>query len=118
MEDGAVLGALFERIERPSQIGDLLTIYERLRKDRTTRVVKSSTALRDIFHMVDGARQQERDRQLTKHEPFEGYPNRWADPIFQPWLFGYDPYKEVEQAWKRYKEGTYPGTAGQFKSNL
>ncbi|KAK4694659.1 hypothetical protein P7C71_g2961, partial [Lecanoromycetidae sp. Uapishka_2] len=118
VEDGAVLGALFERIERHSQITDVLAMYERLRKDRTTRVVKGSTALRDIFHMVDGPRQEERDRQLTEHEPFEGYPNRWADPVFQEWLFGYDAFAEVEKAWKRYKQGTFPGTAGQFKSNL
>ncbi len=68
--------------------------------------------------MVDGPRQQERDRQLSQHEPFEGYPNRWADPVFQPWLFGYNAFQEVENAWKRYKQGTFPGTAGQFKSNL
>ena len=118
VEDGAVLGALFERIEHKAQIGDVLAIYERLRKDRTTRVVKGSTALRDIFHMVDGPRQQERDRQLSQHEPFDGYPNRWADPVFQPWLFGYNAFQEVDNAWKRYKQGTFPGTTGQFKSHL
>lgn len=118
VEDGAVLGALFERIEQKSQISDVLTIYERLRKERTTRVVKGSTALRDIFHMKDGERQRERDRQLTQQEPFEGYPNRWADPTFQEYLFGYDAFAEVDMAWKRYKSGTFPGTAGHFKSNL
>lgn len=118
VEDGAVIGALLERIESQSQIGDIITIFERLRKDRTTHVVKGSTALRDIFHMVDGQRQQERDRQLTQDEPFEGYPNRWADPVFQEWLFGYDAFVEVDKAWEQYKQGTFPGTAAQFRSNL
>lgn len=118
VEDGAVLSALFEHIENHSQIPAVLSIYERLRKDRTTRVVKESTALREIFHMIDGERQQERDRQLTQHEPFEGYPNCWADPVFQPWLFGYNAFAEVDGAWKLYKQGTYPGTLGRFKSNL
>ena len=118
VEDGAVLGALLDRIEKPSQISDIVTIYEKLRKDRTTRVVKGSTALRDIFHMVDGPRQQERDRQLTEQKPFEGYPNPWADPVFQEYLFGYDAFAEVDKAWKRYKQGTFPGTVGQFKSSL
>ncbi|KAL6714819.1 hypothetical protein ACLMJK_007079 [Lecanora helva] len=118
VEDGAVLGALMSRIEDRSQISDIITIYERLRKDRTTRVVKGSTALRDIFHMVDGERQQERDRQLTEQEPFEGYPNPWADPVFQEWLFGYDAFAEVDKAWKRYKQGTFPGTTGHFKVHL
>lgn len=118
VEDGAVLGALLERIERKSQLSDVLTIYERLRKERTTCVVKGSTALRDIFHMTDGERQRERDRQLTEEEPFEGYPNRWADPVFQEYLFGYDAFAEVDIAWKRYKTGMCPGTAGHFKSSL
>ena len=68
--------------------------------------------------MVHGPRQEERDRQLTQHAPFEGYPNRWADPVFQPWLFGYDAFAEVDVAWKDYKEGTFPGTAGQLKPDL
>lgn len=68
--------------------------------------------------MTDGERQRERDRQLTQQEPFDGYPNPWADPVFQEYLFGYDAFAEVDRAWKRYSMGTFPGTAGHFKSNL
>ena len=68
--------------------------------------------------MTDGERQRERDRQLTEQEPFEGYPNPWADPVFQEYLFGYDAFAEVDMAWKSYKMGSFPGTAGHFKSNL
>ena len=113
-----MLGALFERIESRSQIADVITIYERLRKARTTRIVKGSTALRDIFHMVDGMRQQERDRQLLEEEPFEGYPNRWADPVFQEWLFGYDAFAEVDKAWEAYKQESCPGTTGESRAHL
>ncbi|KAL9002213.1 MAG: hypothetical protein Q9188_004847 [Gyalolechia gomerana] len=108
VEDGAVLGALFERLESASQLHDALIIYERLRKSRTTAVVKGSTRLQCVFHMPDGPRQQERDRQLTQEEAFEGYPNPWADPVFQPYLFGYDADKEVEEAWAKYKTGEKP----------
>ncbi|KAF2085874.1 FAD/NAD(P)-binding domain-containing protein [Saccharata proteae CBS 121410] len=114
VEDGAVLGALMEKIEDKAQLKDVLVIYERLRKARTTRVVKGSTALREIFHLEDGERQQERDRQLLHEEPFEDYPNRWADPVFQPWLFGYDAHAEVEKAWRTYKDGKFPLTFGKF----
>ncbi|KAL8829007.1 MAG: hypothetical protein Q9170_006356 [Blastenia crenularia] len=109
VEDGAVLGALFQRLEDNSQLPHALLIYERLRKSRTTRVVQGSTWLQDIFHMPDGPRQHERDRHLTQREPFEGYPNPWADPVFQPYLFGYDADKEVEEAWAKYKHGDFPG---------
>ena len=113
-----MLGALFERVESRSQIADVVTIYERLRKGRTTRVVEGSTALRNIFHMADGEQQQKRDRQLLEDEPFEGYPNRWADPVFQEWLFGYDAFAEVDMAWRSYKDGAFPGTTGHFRSQL
>lgn len=103
-----MLGALFERLESASQLHDALIIYERLRKSRTTAVVKGSTRLQGVFHMPDGPRQQERDRQLTQEEAFEGYPNPWADPVFQPYLFGYDADKEVEEAWAKYKTGEKP----------
>ena len=108
VEDGAVLGALFERLTCLAQLPDLLAIYESLRKPRTTLIVKGSTTLRDIFHMHDGKRQQERDRQLLELAPFEGYPNRWADPVFQEFLFGYDTEEEVERAWRRYEMGRWP----------
>lgn len=118
VEDGAVLGALFEKIEEKSQLQDVLVIYEAIRKARTTQVVKGSTAYGQIFHMHDGPRQQERDRQLLEQAPFEGYPHRWADPVFQPFLYGYDAHEQVETAWKKYKWGEFPMTAGRYASKL
>ena len=68
--------------------------------------------------MVDGDRQQERDRQLLEQEPFKGFPNRWADPVFQKYLFGYDAYVQVDEAWKKYKDGVFPGTRGYHRAHL
>ncbi|KIM92686.1 hypothetical protein OIDMADRAFT_139218 [Oidiodendron maius Zn] len=105
VEDGAMLGALFEKAENMSEIADALGIYERLRKPRTTRVVHESTEYRAIMHMHDGEEQRERDRLMTDLEPFEGYPNRWADPVFQKYLFGYDGDIVAAEAWNQYKAG-------------
>ena len=113
-----MLGALFERMESSSQLRHLLIMYERLRKKRTTAVVKGSTRLQDTFHMPDGPRQEERDRHLVEWKPFKGYPNPWADPVFQPYLFGYDADKEVEEAWERYKSGNFPGITNDLHSRL
>jgi len=119
VEDGAVLGHLMEKIERKNQLPDVLRIYETIRKARTTRVVQGSQFLgREIFHLHDGPKQQERDRQMLEEEPFEGFPNRWADPVFQPWLFGYDAAAEVEKAWKVYQAGKFPLTMGRFAPHL
>src|SRR5215471_991666 len=112
VEDGAVLGTLLSRVTDASQLPDVLRIYEELRKSRTTRVVKGSTAMRDVFHVHDGPRQRERDRQLLEYqdEPFVGFPNRWKDPVFQPWLFRYDAEEEAKNAWDVYLKGKFPGT--------
>jgi salicylate hydroxylase len=118
VEDGAVLGSLFEQVSHPSQLKDLLLIYERIRKARTTRIVKTSSLMRDTYHCRDGDTQQERDRQLLEEQPFEEYPNPWADPRFQEYLFGYDAYAEAERAWKRYLAGRFMGMAGNFRANL
>lgn len=102
VEDGAVLGHLLAKLSSPTQIPEILAVYERMRKPRTTHVVRGSTQLRDVFHMHDGPKQVERDRILLENMPFKGFPNRWADPVFQPYLFGYDTVKETEEAWAQH----------------
>ncbi|KAI1628978.1 salicylate hydroxylase [Exophiala viscosa] len=117
VEDAAVLAHLFEKVEHAHQVPDLLTIYETIRKPRATAVVAgSSYAGQKIYHLHDGPRQKERDRQMLafQDKPFEGYQNRWRDPVFQKFLFSYDAQKVVDDAWKVYQEGRFVGTIGQF----
>lgn len=120
VEDGAALGSLLSRITRRSQIPDVLVIYESLRKARSTRVVKASSHSQTVFHLPDGAKQRERDRQLIEfnNRPFPGYPNKWRDPDFQKWLWGYDVEGEVDNAWETYENGKFPLTEGVFESRL
>ncbi|KAF2095114.1 FAD/NAD(P)-binding domain-containing protein [Rhizodiscina lignyota] len=118
IEDGAVLGHLFEKISQPSQLCDLLVIYEALRKSRTSRVVKAATHGRRVLHLPDGPLQEERDRQLLEETPFEGFPHPWADPVMQEFLYGYDAQKEVDRAWERYLSGTFPSTTAAWRSAM
>ena len=105
VEDGAVIGALFAKAQDKDEIKDALNIYERLRKSRTSRVVQESSRYGAVMHLPDSEEQRERDRQMTDNEPFEGYPNRWADPVFQNYLFGYDADAVAVEAWNEYKAG-------------
>jgi salicylate hydroxylase len=107
-----VLGHLMEKIRHPSQLYDMLVIYEALRKPRTTHVVNLATARRSILHLPDGPLQQERDRQLLEEAPFQGYPNQWGDPTIREYLYAYDPLKEVNEAWSKYLSGIFPCTKG------
>ncbi|KAI1209037.1 FAD/NAD(P)-binding domain-containing protein [Annulohypoxylon truncatum] len=102
IEDGAVLGRLLGHIQTKEQIGKALEMYEQLRKHRGDAIVKETIVQRDVFQIVDGPKQRERDELLlsqlneeTKHAPF---PIRLLCPQFQPWLFGYDACAEVDKA--------------------
>ena len=72
-EDAAVRGTLFVKVQHKSQLPDILSISERLRKPRTTAVRIRNSAMRDPFEFVDGPLQQERDRQLLHQKPFDGF---------------------------------------------
>lgn len=117
IEDAAILSGLLSHLELRSQIPDVTSIYEGLRKPRTMEVKRCSLATRDVNGMVDGPLQQERDRQLSEHNPFDGYPNPLADPVFSKWLFGYDSIEEVEKAWSIYKRGEWPLTSRMWHTN-
>ena len=114
-EDAAVLGTLLSNIQHKSQLADILSMYERIRKPRTMALRDRSRAMRDVYAFNDGPLQQERDRQLQEHAPFDGYPNFLADPIFQKSLFSYNAVAEAERAWETYLRGEWPSTRGEWK---
>ncbi|KAI0007803.1 FAD/NAD(P)-binding domain-containing protein [Xylariaceae sp. FL0662B] len=102
VEDGAVLGRLLGHVQSKAQIGKVLKMYERLRKPRGDTIVRETFTQRNFYHMVDGPEQQKRDEiclsQLGKEITETPFPIRWLCPRFQPWLFGYDAYTEVDMA--------------------
>ncbi|KAF6814664.1 FAD binding domain-containing protein [Colletotrichum sojae] len=104
VEDGAVLGLLLGHVASKSDLPAALRLYERLRKARGEAIVRETFKQRDAFHMPDGPEQEARDElflsQLGK-ELKGPFPSRWTCPEVQPWLYGYDAYKEVEEAMRR-----------------
>ena len=113
-EDAAVLGTLLSKIRHKVQLPDILSIYESIRKPRTTALRVRSQAQRAVNAFQDGPLQQERDRQLRHLQPFEGYPNFLADPELQKLVFGYNAVKEADIAWDRYLRGAWPSTRGHW----
>ena len=61
------------------------------------------------MHIHNSEEQQERDRKRIECKPFKGYPNRWADPVFQEYIFGYDADAVVLEAWSKYKAAKEQG---------
>ena len=56
--------------------------------------------MRDMCQLVDGSAQRERDRTLREDEPAEGFPNPWADPEFQEWMWAFDAKAAAESAFE------------------
>jgi len=107
-EDGVVLAECISRAKTPQDLPFYLEAFEAIRKDRCFQVQSGSVKNEDFWHMEDGARQRVRDafmrsEQINEEDlkalKAEGKnPNQWADPNFQPWLFGYDPIGEAKRA--------------------
>jgi salicylate hydroxylase len=105
IEDGACLAECLERAQKTEDVPVLLRAFEDIRKPRCEIVQEGARSNGDIWHLPDGPAQEQRDRNwertleemrvAAKNDRQD--PNRWSDPEFQPWLFGYDIVEEVRQ---------------------
>ena len=102
LEDGAVLGALLSKVANKEQLPHAVKLFEKVRKTRSEAIARETFLQRHQFHMHDGPEQEERDKifaaQLGKREMDGKLPSRWTCPEVQPWLYGYDSYREAEAA--------------------
>lgn len=77
---------------------ETLALYQNLRVPRARRTRQRSKQMHDICQLVDGPVQKERDRKLQEDKPAEGFPNPWADPEFQEWMWAFDARATAENA--------------------
>ena len=90
IEDAGTLTVMFQDVKSKQDIPDILRTYESVRKLRMMRIAEECNAFRTLCLVEDGQDQEARDLKLLNSLPSEGHPNRWADPVFQKWLWGYD----------------------------
>ena len=105
VEDAAVLSTFFDEMTDISQIPDILSMYEQLRKPRAMKIKHRSRKMLVTHSYPDGPLQEERDRQLTQNEPFEGYPAAWGDPVLQEYMWGYDALEDAAKVWSNHLGG-------------
>lgn len=108
IEDGAVLGLLLapKNFKAKSELPATLQLFQKLRKARGEAIARETFKQRRDFHLRDGEEQEARDKifeeWMGKSEELERsgkeFPSRWTCPVVQPWLYGYDAVKEVEDA--------------------
>ena len=100
LESAHTLSTLLQNISEPTQLPALLDLYTQLRIPRARRTRQRSKDMHDICQLVDGPAQRERDRVFREEEPGEGFPNPWADPGFQEWMWAYDAEAVAQRAWE------------------
>ncbi|EPQ51650.1 FAD/NAD P-binding domain-containing protein [Gloeophyllum trabeum ATCC 11539] len=115
IEDGAVLGNLFSRLENPAQVPKLIHAYETLRLPRASATQASARLNQKIFHLPDGPEQEVRDESMKQAmrielgqepsgETLEGNANQWADKSKNVVQFSYDADEEVNRWWAEHGE--------------
>ena len=55
-----------------------------------------------MCQLVDGPAQKERDRILREEKPGVDFPNPWADPGFQDWMWAFDAKRVAEMVWNEW----------------
>jgi salicylate hydroxylase len=104
LEDGAVLGYLLGKVDarkKGEQLPKFAEMYQKLRKERGELIAKETFKQREDFHLPDGEKQEARDKLMLSmlgRELEADFPSRWTCPRVQRWLYGYDAYKEAEEA--------------------
>ena len=108
VEDGAVLGRLLglfaQRQCAKSSLPALMRLYQDVRKTRAQTTVKTANENRILYHMVDGPKQQERDRLLADRDWWDedrSCPWLFADMAYMHELFGFDTIKSANKAFEQ-----------------
>jgi hypothetical protein len=98
IEDGAFLGHLFDGDATFEDIEPRLKQFCDRRQARTLRVRAKAREVGAVFQMADGAGQEARDERMRQGELTENFPNPFADPQLQSWLYTYDVKTDAEEA--------------------
>lgn len=103
LESAYTLSLLLARKPDQHSMPSLLESYNISRLSRTTVARNRSRHMHDTCQLVDGSEQVERDRVFREERPSEGFPNPWADPSFQNFLWAYDAKWAADECWKNWK---------------
>lgn len=103
VEDGAVLGRLLGLFSRAAcsktSLPELMHLYQSVRKERATAVVKLADDNRALYHMADGPNQEQRDQILGQHDWWDdnlSFPWAFADSKHLCELYGFDALKSAD----------------------
>lgn len=112
VEDGGVLGVLLgmynksklesipNALPRDATIPALLSLYEQLRKRRTTVNVQGAVRNRWFYHLPDGEEQRARDVEMANYDFVDGRSSySWLDSKYNMNLLGFDALEDARKAY-------------------
>ncbi|KAI6080587.1 hypothetical protein F4821DRAFT_265750 [Hypoxylon rubiginosum] len=95
LEDGAFLGHLFPSDAVEDTLSARLNLFCDRRGSRALLARSRSFEVGRVLEMIDGPSQRDRDARMRENVPNEGFPNPFADPVLQNWLYSYDMEADV-----------------------
>lgn len=95
MEDGVFLGHLLPEGVPETEITVRLEFFCRRRQERTLSTRATSLEVGHLLELTDGVEQHARDLQMLQNQICEGFPNPFADPVLQKWLYEYNVEADV-----------------------
>lgn len=105
VEDGVALTRALSKIHSKDQIPLALSLFEKVRIQRASKMQEASLLNGKLWHFPDGPLQQGRDAAMlpeVNDVPFSHSPNQWSDPATQMWCYAYDAEREIDQEWMKY----------------
>ena len=108
IEDGVCLAECLNHVKTFDEVPRYLVAFEKLRKRHCETIQEGSRLNGDMWHLQDGPEQELWDKALSRDDLEQnansdaqsdsGSLNPWSNKDFQPWLFGYDVFKEAKEA--------------------
>ena len=118
VEDGVILGQLLGALKSSTakeddyskDIPQILRLFEKLRKARTTVNVRGATENREWYHFPDGPWQEKRDASLATADYKSRTEWSWTDGKYQSDLLGWDSIGESQAAFSKWVSDKNPQT--------
>ncbi|KIW67265.1 hypothetical protein PV04_06530 [Phialophora macrospora] len=103
VEDAASLGVVLSSISSKDEIPTALRAFEKAQKARAEHIQQSCLTTRAALHLPDGPEQEARDQKFRALSSGGGSDDKWGDPEFQKFIWGWDAEAKAEEAWKEMK---------------
>ena len=92
---------MLSSISSKDEVPIALQAYENAQKARAEHIQQSCLTTRAALHLPDGPEQEARDQKFRALSAGGGSDDKWGDPEFQKFIWGWDAEAKAEEARQR-----------------